>query len=55
MSYSDYYVLLYQRAIGTEHLLLGLIRGEGIASGVLITRGLTLEKARVETLRLSGF
>lgn len=45
---------LGQSAIGTEHFLLGLIRGEGIASGVLITRGLTLEKARTETRRLLG-
>lgn len=46
---------LGQTTIGTEHLLLGLLRGEGIASGVLITRGLTLEKARGETRRLLGF
>lgn len=43
-----------QTAIGTEHLLLGLLRSEGIASGVLITRGLTLEKARAEVRRLMG-
>lgn len=46
--------LLCQTAIGTEHLLLGLIRCEGMASGILITRGLTLEKARAETRRLLG-
>lgn len=46
--------LLDQTAIGTEHLLLGLIRCEGMASGILITRGLTLEKARAETRRLLG-
>jgi len=45
---------LGQSAIGVEHFLLGLIRGEGIASGVLITRGLTLEKARLETRHLVG-
>ncbi len=38
--------------IGTEHLLLGLLRSEGIASGILITRGLTLDKARSELRRL---
>ncbi len=41
-------------AFGTEHLLLGLLASEGIASGVLITRGLTLDKARAEILRLMG-
>lgn len=46
---------LWQASVGTEHLLLGLLRGEGIASGVLITRGLTMEKARAETRRLLGF
>jgi ATP-dependent Clp protease ATP-binding subunit ClpC len=46
--------LLGQTTIGTEHLLLGLIRCEGMASGILITRGLTLEKARAETRRLLG-
>jgi excisionase family DNA binding protein len=35
--------------IGTEHLLLGLLReGEGIAAGVLDSLGVTLEKARTE-------
>ena len=39
--------------IGTEHLLLGLVReGEGIAAGVLESLGVTLEKARAETLRV---
>jgi ATP-dependent Clp protease ATP-binding subunit ClpA len=46
---------LWQATIGSEHILLGLLRGEGIAAGVLITRGLTLEKARLETRRLLGF
>jgi ATP-dependent Clp protease ATP-binding subunit ClpA len=37
--------------IGTEHLLLGLIReGEGIASGILESVGLNLEQVRRETL-----
>ncbi len=36
--------------IGTEHLLLGLLReGEGIAAGVLDSFNITLEKAREET------
>ncbi len=36
--------------IGTEHLLLGLLReGEGIASGVLDSFGITLERTRAET------
>jgi len=39
--------------IGTEHLLLGLLReGEGIASGVLDSFSITLEKAREETKRV---
>lgn len=41
--------------IGTEHLLLGLIReGEGIAAGVLESLGVTLEKARRQTARRLG-
>jgi hypothetical protein len=39
--------------IGTEHLLLGLIRqGEGVAFDVLESLGITLEKARAETERV---
>ncbi len=39
--------------VGSEHLLLGLIReGEGIASGVLESMGLELQQVRKETLRL---
>ena len=39
--------------IGTEHLLLGLVReGEGIASGVLQSLGVELEHVRKETIRL---
>jgi len=35
--------------IGTEHLLLGLLReGEGVAAGVLDSLGITLEQARAE-------
>ena len=41
--------------IGTEHLLLGLIReGEGIATGVLESLGVTLERARTEVVRIIG-
>ena len=39
--------------IGTEHLLVGLLReGEGVASGVLESLGVTLEKVRAETQRV---
>ncbi len=41
--------------VGTEHLLLGLLREEkGIAAQVLNDAGVTLEQARAETLRLLG-
>ena len=41
--------------IGTEHLLLGLIReGEGVASQVLMNLGLELEKVREEVMSLLG-
>lgn len=41
--------------IGTEHLLLGLIReGEGVASQVLMNSGLELEKVREEVMNLLG-
>ena len=39
--------------IGTEHLLIGLMReGEGVAAGVLESLGVTLDKVRAETQRL---
>lgn len=39
--------------IGTEHLLLGLLReGEGVASGVLESLGINLDKVRAETNRV---
>ena len=39
--------------IGTEHLLLGLVReGEGIAAGVLESLGVSLEKVRAEVSRV---
>jgi bifunctional DNase/RNase len=38
--------------IGTEHLLLGLVReGEGIAAGVLESLGVNLEKVRAQTIQ----
>jgi ATP-dependent Clp protease ATP-binding subunit ClpC len=41
--------------VGTEHLLLGLLREEkGIAAQVLMDAGVTLEQSRAETLRLLG-
>ncbi len=41
--------------IGTEHLLLGLIReGEGVASQVLLNLGLDLTKVRSEVMALLG-
>jgi ATP-dependent Clp protease ATP-binding subunit ClpC len=41
--------------IGTEHLLLGLIKeGEGVASQVLLNLGLDLEKVRNEVMGLLG-
>ena len=39
--------------IGTEHLLIGLLReGEGVAAGVLESLGVTLDKVRAETHRI---
>jgi len=41
--------------VGTEHLLLGLIReGEGVAARVLLELGVDRKKVRDETLRLLG-
>jgi ATP-dependent Clp protease ATP-binding subunit ClpC len=45
--------LLNHHYVGIEHLLLGLIRAEkDIAAGVLESMGVTLEKARTETIRV---
>ena len=45
--------LLKHQYIGTEHLLLGLVReGEGIAAGVLTGMGVKLEQVRTETLKV---
>jgi len=44
---------LGQNYIGTEHLLLGLVReGEGIAAGVLESLGVNLDKVRHEVIRV---
>lgn len=41
--------------IGTEHILLGLLRvSEGIASQVLVNLGVTVEKARMEIEKLTN-
>jgi ATP-dependent Clp protease ATP-binding subunit ClpC len=46
---------LNHHSIGTEHLLLGLVReGEGIAAGVLESPGVNLEKVRTLTLEMSN-
>jgi ATP-dependent Clp protease ATP-binding subunit ClpC len=46
---------LHHSYVGTEHLLLGLLREEkGIAAQVLNAAGVTLDAARAETLRLLG-
>lgn len=47
--------LLGHNYVGTEHLLLGLIReGEGIAARVLVEFGADKRKVREETIRLLG-
>lgn len=46
---------LHHAYVGTEHLLLGLLREErGIAAQVLVDAGVTLDRARGETLRVLG-
>src|SRR5699024_87414 len=41
--------------VGTEHILLGLIReGEGVAARVLTNLGVSLNKARQQVLKLLG-
>jgi ATP-dependent Clp protease ATP-binding subunit ClpA len=46
---------LNHRHVGPEHLLLGLVReGEGIASGILESLGITLEKVRQQLLATLG-
>src|SRR5574340_493213 len=44
---------LHHYYIGTEHLLLGLVReGEGIAAGVLESLGVSLDKVRAQTIHV---
>jgi len=46
---------LHHSYVGTEHLLLGLLREEeGVAAQVLNALGVTLEEARSETLKVLG-
>jgi len=46
---------LHHSYIGTEHLLLGLVReGEGVAAGVVESLGVTLKNVRAEVKRLLG-
>ncbi|MDP9844679.1 ATP-dependent Clp protease ATP-binding subunit ClpC [Streptosporangium lutulentum] len=46
---------LHHGYIGTEHILLGLIReGEGIAAQVLVNRGARLEAVRAQVIALTG-
>jgi ATP-dependent Clp protease ATP-binding subunit ClpC len=46
---------LHHHYIGTEHLLLGLVReGHGIGAGVLENLGVSLEKARAQTMQVLG-
>lgn len=46
---------LHHSYVGTEHLLLGLLREErGIGAQLLVDAGVTLDAARAETLRLLG-
>jgi ATP-dependent Clp protease ATP-binding subunit ClpC len=51
----DEAISLGHNYIGTEHLLLGLLReGEGVASQVLANLGLDINKVRNETMKLLG-
>lgn len=44
---------LDQSYVGTQHILLGLVReGDGIAARVLASLGITLDRARIEVDRL---
>ena len=51
----DEAILMNQKEIGPEHILLGLVReGEGIASGVMENLGVSLAKIRQATLEALG-
>jgi len=44
---------LHHHYLGTEHLLLGLVReGQGIGAGVLESLGVSLEKVRTQTMQI---
>ncbi len=46
---------LHHHYLGTEHLLLGLVReGQGIGAGVLESLGVSLEKVRTQTMQVLG-
>jgi ATP-dependent Clp protease ATP-binding subunit ClpC len=46
---------LHHHYLGTEHLLLGLMReGQGIGAGVLESLGVSLEKVRAQTMQVLG-
>jgi hypothetical protein len=46
---------MHHSYVGTEHLLLGLIAEKtGLAARMLVERGVTLDKATAETLRILG-
>ena len=40
--------------IGTEHLLIGLLRADGLATAVLAPVGLTADSARADVVRIAG-
>src|SRR4030081_362155 len=40
--------------VGTEHLLLGLVRDDGVAAQILMNLGVTLKDVRTAVLRLLG-
>ena len=47
--------MMHHTYVGTEHLLLGLVaEHKGIAAQVMVDAGVTLEKARAETIALLG-
>src|SRR5690606_41637478 len=47
--------MLKHNVVGTEHLLLGLIReGEGVAARALQTLGIDLKKIRAEVIKIIG-
>ena len=47
--------ILKHKFIGTEHILLGLLREkQGMAAHVLTSRGITVERARADVVRIVG-